>query len=179
MTPSLPRAPQIGSRQAVEALRKLAAEVGGLKAFEPGVREAIGNTNWTVLMQRLDEAEAALSRTTQAPVAVKALEWEPDHGIAGLGPYRLFQAQTPLGRYVYGTDAEGNSYWHSSSSGVFMTGDEATAKRLAEAAWEKTARAEAGKFIVLPTLASSDPTPATEAGGDEIAAPVSHGGEHG
>ncbi len=45
----------------VEALRKLAAEVGGLKAFEPGVREAIGNTNWTVLMQRLDEAEAALS----------------------------------------------------------------------------------------------------------------------
>lgn len=49
MTPSLPRATQIGSRQAVEALRKLTAEVGGLKAFEPGVREAIGNTNWTVL----------------------------------------------------------------------------------------------------------------------------------
>ena len=37
------------STQTVEALRKLAAEVGGLKAFEPGVREAIGNTNWTVL----------------------------------------------------------------------------------------------------------------------------------
>ena len=69
MTPSLPRAPQIGSRQVVEALRKLATEVGGLKAFEPGVREAIGNTNWRVLMQRLDEAEAALSRTAQAPVA--------------------------------------------------------------------------------------------------------------
>lgn len=69
MTPSLPRAPQIGSRQVGEALCKLAVEVGGLKAFEPGVREAIGNTNWTVLMQRLDEAVAALSRTAQAPVA--------------------------------------------------------------------------------------------------------------
>lgn len=61
MTSFLPRAQQIGSRQVVEALRKLAAEVGGLKAFEPGVREAIGNTNWTVLMQRLDEAEAVPS----------------------------------------------------------------------------------------------------------------------
>lgn len=69
MTPSLPCATQIGSQQVVETLRRLAAEVGGLKAFEPGVREAIGNTNWTVLMQRLDEAEAALSRTAQAPVA--------------------------------------------------------------------------------------------------------------
>lgn len=39
MTPSLPRAPQIGSRQVAETLRKLATEVGGLKAFEPGVRE--------------------------------------------------------------------------------------------------------------------------------------------
>lgn len=57
------------STEHVESLRKLTAEVGGLKAFEPGVREAIGNTNWTVLMQRLDEAEAALSRTAQAPVA--------------------------------------------------------------------------------------------------------------
>ena len=37
------------STEHVEALRKLTAEVGGLKAFEPGVREAIGNTNWTVL----------------------------------------------------------------------------------------------------------------------------------
>lgn len=53
----------------------------------------------------------------------------------------------------------------TTASGVFMTGDEATAKRLAEAAWEKTATAEAGKFIVLSALASSDLTPATEAGG--------------
>ncbi len=121
-------------------------------------------------MTRRSTEGAAVSEATATQWAVKPLEWEPDHGIAGLGPYRLFQAQTPLGRYVYGTDAEGNSYWHSSSSGVFMTGDEATAKRLAEAAWEKTARAEAGKFIVLPTLASSDHTPATERGGDEIAA---------
>ena len=31
------------STEHVEALRKLTAEVGGLKAFEPGVREAIGS----------------------------------------------------------------------------------------------------------------------------------------
>ena len=37
------------STQTVEALRKLTTEVGGLKAFEPGVREAIGNTHWRVL----------------------------------------------------------------------------------------------------------------------------------
>jgi hypothetical protein len=61
MNTCLPRATQIGSQQVVETLRKLATEVGGLKAFEPGVREAIGNTNWTVLMQRLDEAEAVPS----------------------------------------------------------------------------------------------------------------------
>ncbi len=49
MNTCLPRAPQIGSQHVAETLRKLAAEVGGLKAFEPGVREAIGNTHWRVL----------------------------------------------------------------------------------------------------------------------------------
>jgi hypothetical protein len=42
--------------------RKLANEVGGLKAFEHEVRAIIGNTNWSVLMQRLAEADAVLSK---------------------------------------------------------------------------------------------------------------------
>lgn len=41
---------------------KLAAEVGGLKAFEDEVRAVIGNTNWNVLMQRLDESYAAIAK---------------------------------------------------------------------------------------------------------------------
>ena len=121
MTPSLPRAPQVGSRQVVEALRKLAAEVGGLKAFEPGVRDAIGNTNWTVLMQRLDEAEAALSRTAQAPVADGVRE----------------AAQILLSEIDSATDMD---------------------------------CVIAASSALRTALASSDPTPATEAGGDEVAA---------
>jgi hypothetical protein len=42
------------------ALRKLANEVGGLRAFEPQVRAAIGNTNWEVLMHHQAEALAVL-----------------------------------------------------------------------------------------------------------------------
>jgi hypothetical protein len=42
--------------------RKLANEIGGLKAFEHEVRAIIGNTNWSVLMQRLAEADAVLSK---------------------------------------------------------------------------------------------------------------------
>jgi hypothetical protein len=42
--------------------RKLANEVGGIKAFEHEVRAIIGNTNWSVLMQRLAEADAVLSK---------------------------------------------------------------------------------------------------------------------
>lgn len=53
MTPSLPRATQIGSRQAVEALRKLAAEVGGLNAFEPASE---GSIPMTTQPNRLSEA---------------------------------------------------------------------------------------------------------------------------
>lgn len=49
------------SEAMVEALRKLANEVGGLIAFEPEVRQAIGNTNWSVLQQRLAEADMLLS----------------------------------------------------------------------------------------------------------------------
>lgn len=129
MTPSLPRTQQIGSRQVVEALRKLAAEVGGLKASEPGTREAIGNTNWTVLMQRLDEADA-LSRTAQAPVA------------DGVREARRQAIEEVLG---------------------LLTGHELYRYR---------PKAFNG-FIeyARTTLASSDPTPATEAGGDAGARP--------
>ena len=43
-----------------EALRKLEAEVSGLAAFEIEMREAIGNTNWNVLVLRRNEARQAL-----------------------------------------------------------------------------------------------------------------------
>lgn len=46
--------------QAREALRKLANEVCALSAFEAAVREAIGNTNYSVLMLRRDEARTVL-----------------------------------------------------------------------------------------------------------------------
>jgi len=39
-------------------LRNLSCDVEGLKAFEYGVRQAIGNTNWTVLMEFNDRARA-------------------------------------------------------------------------------------------------------------------------
>lgn len=81
---------------------------------------------------------------------VRPLEWEADHGIAAFGPYRLFHAETPLGRFAFGTDSEGSCWWHSNASGVFMVGDEAAVKRAAEAAWERAAIAEASKFVVLP-----------------------------
>lgn len=42
--------------------RKLANEVGGLRAFEDEIRAVIGNTNWSVLMQRADEALAVLAK---------------------------------------------------------------------------------------------------------------------
>jgi hypothetical protein len=43
-----------------EATMKLCNEVSGLEAFERGVREWIGNTNWAVLMLRLNEANNAM-----------------------------------------------------------------------------------------------------------------------
>lgn len=97
-----------------------------------------------------------------AQPAVKALTWIPDHGVAALGPYRLFQAETPLGRFCYGTDAEGAAYWQNNKTGVFMVGDEQTARRQAEAAWTKAACAEASKFVALSALVSApaDPAPA-------------------
>lgn len=45
-----------------EALRKLEAEVGALGAFEDAVREAICNTNYSCLMERAEQARAALAK---------------------------------------------------------------------------------------------------------------------
>lgn len=96
---------------------------------------------------RLREELAALRAAP--PVSVKPLEWVEDHGVSAIGPYRLFYAVTPLGRFVYGTDAMGYAYWHPPSSGVYTAGSEETAKRAAERSWEKYALAEAGKFLRL------------------------------
>jgi hypothetical protein len=133
MNTCLPRATQIGSRQVAETLRKLTAEVGGLKAFEPGVREAIGNTNWTVLMQRLDEAEAALSRIVQAPVADGVRE-------------ALREAYDFLSGN-YQNLSTGN--WHDDDAGLVAS----------------KVLAVLDDMEMSSALASSDPTPATEAGG--------------
>ena len=89
-------------------------------------------------------------------VSVKSLVWKEDHGVAILGPYRLFEAETALGRYVYGTDAEGACYYHAASSGVYMVGNEAKAKQLAEDAWEKAALSEIGKYASRALPAAPD-----------------------
>jgi len=51
----------------IETERKLANEVGGLTAFENDIRAIIGNTNWSVLMQRMDEAVAAIAKAEGQP----------------------------------------------------------------------------------------------------------------
>ncbi|UXN73408.1 Lar family restriction alleviation protein [Devosia sp. A8/3-2] len=43
------------------ALSKMANEVFGLSVFEVELRSVMGNTNWSVLRQRAEEARAALS----------------------------------------------------------------------------------------------------------------------
>ena len=127
----------------VEALRKLTAEVGGLKAFEPGVREAIGNTNWTVLMQRLDEAVAALSRTAQAPVA---------DGVAGELPDDL---RAPL------HSLEADIDWLVAR---IRAEDDEVVGVCKESIRNRLSQIEEASYR-LSALASSDQTPATEAGG--------------
>lgn len=92
---------------------------------------------------------AALSTQEARMVKVKQLEWRADHGVAGHGPYRLFEAFTPIGRFSYGTDSEGSPWWCAQYGGIFTVGDEDTAKRLAEAAWSKAALDEAAKFVDL------------------------------
>src|ERR1700722_19167696 len=47
----------------VDALRRLSADAGGVLRFnEPGLRELIGNTNYSVLQKRVDEARAVLAK---------------------------------------------------------------------------------------------------------------------
>ena len=48
----------------LEALSFLANEVDAMRAFEDGVRQVIGHTNWSVLDVRLKEARAALLQAT-------------------------------------------------------------------------------------------------------------------
>lgn len=80
-------------------------------------------------------------------IKVKALEWVENHGVAGYGPYRLFEASTPAGRFSYGTDSEGSPWWCDEYGGIFTVGDEEAARRMAEAAWTKVAREEVAKFL--------------------------------
>jgi hypothetical protein len=66
-----------------DAVRRLANEVGGLRAFEHEIRAAIGHSNWACLMLRLAEADAAL--TAQSPAGVPP---EPlDEGLAEFTAY--------------------------------------------------------------------------------------------
>lgn len=44
-----------------DALRKLRNEVEALKAFEAGVRAAIGNTNWSCLFARVAIADSVIA----------------------------------------------------------------------------------------------------------------------
>jgi len=125
---------------------------------------SMSNHDLADYLRRIPEAIAGALSTAEAlrlvsGVKVKSLEWTEDHGVAHLGPYRLFQADTSLGRFAYGTDAEGNCYWHSQSSGVFMVKDEATAKRQAEASWANMAISEAEKYINIAALTRDEPVP--------------------
>lgn len=51
-------AAQAGEARAVEALRKLANEADALRIEEYSIRELVGNTNWSCLRLRIDEARA-------------------------------------------------------------------------------------------------------------------------
>lgn len=44
------------------ALKKLTAEMVGIGGFGPEIRELVGNTNWSVLTQRVQEAHAAIAK---------------------------------------------------------------------------------------------------------------------
>lgn len=61
---------------------------------------------------------------------VDELAWQPDHGDG----YTLFRVETPVGRFVYGTDRRGLSY-HQAPTPVCETNhaSEADAKAAAEA----------------------------------------------
>lgn len=116
------------------------------------IREAIpgctdGNAHAAI--QHLTAAGYRILGPAEGDTALIAnpLEWVADHGVAALGPYRLFAAETPLGRFSYGTDSEG-ACWYCGQS-IQMAGDEDSAKRMAEAEWSKRALAESSKYVAL------------------------------
>ncbi|EXL06243.1 hypothetical protein BG46_15895 [Brucella anthropi] len=63
----------------------------------------------------------------QGAVKVKALEWQEDSAPG----YRLFSAQSDIGHFAYGTDADGNP-WSSSPLGIKDHANEDAARRAAE-----------------------------------------------
>lgn len=90
------------------ATRRLVAEVGALQAFEHGVREVIGNTNWVCLQKRGLEAEAALA-SESAPTSNVAAQCSVDGsltldeaiaGVVGLYPGAHQQALRRLGELL-------------------------------------------------------------------------------
>ena len=79
-------AARAGEARAVEALRKLANEADALQIEEYSIRELVGNTNWSCLRLRIDEARAldaqpALGWLTQqrAEAAATALDEAAEH----------------------------------------------------------------------------------------------------
>ena len=59
-------AAQAGEARAVEALVKLSNEAGSLYFEEAKIRRIVGNTNWSVLQLRVDEARAILDASCPA-----------------------------------------------------------------------------------------------------------------
>ena len=55
------------------ALWKLANECDGMRAFEQDIRAVVGNTNWSVLRQRVDEARDLLKAVPEDILRAMAL----------------------------------------------------------------------------------------------------------
>lgn len=78
----------------VEALKNLKAEVSGLVAFEPLVRDAIGNTNYNVLMLSKNEAVVILSKQ-QGNTEMKLTDAQIKHMVDRFLGWRLPENFTP------------------------------------------------------------------------------------
>ena len=74
-------------------------------------------------------ADLAAPHLAAVRVKVKALDWQEDSAPG----YRLFSAQSDIGHFAYGTDADGNP-WSSSPLGIKDHANEEAAKRAAEKA---------------------------------------------
>lgn len=62
-------------------------------------------------MDRLTAENEQLRAELANAVKVRSLEWVDDHGEG----YRIFHAITPVGRFAFGTDKSGQSYWQGNS----------------------------------------------------------------